>query len=53
MRRAGRNTDGRDKCKGITIDLTHIGWPTEGQKEKSRMKADNYVIIERQKNIDV
>ena len=26
------------KCKGITIDLLHIGWPTEGQKEQSGMK---------------
>ena len=44
MRRAGRNTDGRDQCKGITIDLIHIGWPTEGQKEKSRMKADMLLL---------
>ena len=25
MRRAVRNTDERDKCKGITIDFLHIG----------------------------
>ena len=40
MRRAGRNTDERDQCKGITIDFLHIGWSTEGQKEQSGMKAD-------------
>ena len=40
MRRAGRNKDERDKCKGITIDFLHIGWSTEGQKEQSGMKAD-------------
>ena len=32
MRRAERNRDERDQCKGITIDFLHIGWPTEGQK---------------------
>ena len=46
MRQAGRNTDERDKYKGIAIDIFHTGWPTEGQEEREKDES-RHVTIER------